>query len=198
MIKKWEAALIAGLICTIILSTASFSSDCKNIREDVFRVHILANSDSTEDQELKLKVRDKLQSYCLDMFKECESSYEAQALAQNNLDIIQTQVQNTVYENGYDYGVSIEVGNEYFSTRDYENFTLPAGQYKALVVKLGKAEGKNWWCCLYPTVCINAASENNSPDDVLNSSELEIVENKEKYEVRLWIVELFESIKEKF
>lgn len=107
-------------------------------------------------------------------------------------------MQNTVYENGYDYGVSIEVGKEYFSTRDYENFTLPAGQYKALVVKLGKAEGKNWWCCLYPTVCINAASENNSPDDVLNSSELEIVENKEKYEVRLWIVELFESIKEKF
>lgn len=194
MIKKWEAALIAGLICTIILSIASFSADCKSIREDVFRVHILANSDSEEDQALKLKVRDELQIYCLDMFKECESSYEAQALAQSSLNAIQTQVQNTVYENGYDYCVSVEVAKEYFSTRDYEDITLPAGQYKALVVKLGKAQGKNWWCCLYPTVCINAAAE-NSPSDVLDSSELEIVENKPKYEIRFFIVELFESIK---
>ena len=194
IIKKWEFSLIAGLIISILLSTLSFSFSYNGIRENVFRIHILANSDSDYDQKIKLAVRDELQLCAIEMFSNCESTEQAIETGKQNCDIFCDIANKKLEQLNCNYSASVCVDKEYFNTRQYESFTLPAGNYDALVVSLGEAEGKNWWCCLYPTVCVNASSENQQAENVMNDEQLDIIENEPKYHFRFKLVELIESI----
>ncbi|MGN0114561.1 MAG: stage II sporulation protein R [Acutalibacteraceae bacterium] len=193
--KPWEKALALGLIVTIALSCISFSAECENIREDVLRLHILANSDSEKDQQLKLKVRDEILKISGDIFDGCKSLADAQNAAKQKMPQIIKTAQDTVKSYGYDYTVSASLAKSYFDTRHYDNYTLPAGIYNAVRVIIGNGNGHNWWCVMYPSLCLPAACDNY--DTALDENERDIVENYPKYEIKFKSVEIFEWLKSK-
>lgn len=195
ILKDWEKALAAGLIISLLLSLISFSAECKNIRRDVLRLHILANSDSAYDQELKLAVRDEILAVSEDIFDGAADIDDALEKAEQNKDVFLAAADQVIRERGADYPVSLEIAKTHFDTRHYDTYTLPAGDYTALRVKIGKAKGHNWWCVMYPTLCLPACT---NYDEALDSGEQEIIENYPKYEIRFKTVELFEQIKSFF
>ena len=190
-----------AFVLTVIYSVIPFQAECEQISEEVFRLHILANSDSAEDQALKLKVRDALLEYTDMLFDKAADSDEAENIARENLKTLQTVAQNVVYENGYDYKVNAQVVKMYFNTRYYDNYTMPAGIYDALRITVGDGKGHNWWCVMYPPLCIPAAekveSDEQAAEDYFEAEELDIMKNPDKYEVRFKCVELFRGLREK-
>lgn len=192
--KRIEASVLAGFLLTLIFTClVGFSGTCETLREDVLRLHILANSNSEEDQALKLKVRDRLLEETPALFGSAASKEEAEAAAKANIKRLTEVAQEEIARNGYDYPVTISVGKQYFSTREYETFTLPAGTYDAIQVKIGAAEGKNWWCVMFPMLCVPASMD--QPEDVFTEEQAEVVENQQKYEVRFKVVEVFEDLR---
>lgn len=186
-----KSACIA-FVLTVIYSVIPFEAQCSEISEDVFRLHILANSDSEEDQSLKLKVRDEVLEYTEDLFNSASSKEEAEKIISDNLQSISNVAYCTLLENGYDYTVTAEITNMYFATRYYEGFTLPSGMYDALRITIGEGGGHNWWCVMYPSICISSAQEkDDKAKEVLDDGEYDIV-RKEQYQYKFKIVEMFE------
>ena len=128
------------------------------IYDTVVRLHVLANSDSEQDQALKLQVRDEVLRVTGPMLKDCKSRDEAVAVLQEHGDEIRDAAQAVVKAQGYDYPVSILLGKEQYPTRNYENCCFPGGTYVSMRVCIGEAEGQNWWCVLFPPLCLSAAS----------------------------------------
>lgn len=191
--KNIERGILIGLICAVILSFSGFDSACDSLRQNVLRLHILANSDNLADQEIKLKIRDEILK-TTDIFEECTDLDSALLAAEKQKKNIEKTAKKVLEENGLDYDVSVEIGDSYFTTREYDDFTLPAGNYKSLIVKLGKAEGKNWWCVLFPAVCVPSAAKHSLKESASQKSS-EIAENPEGYKIRFKTVELYEEIK---
>ena len=129
------------------------------IYDNVLRLHVLANSDSSEDQALKLEVRDRILEETATLFKDCKTKDEAREAVESNLDKIREIAEQTVREAGYEYGVSVSLGEEEYPTKNYEECCVPAGEYLSLRVMIGEAEGENWWCVLFPPLCLDAAGE---------------------------------------
>ena len=129
------------------------------IYDNVLRLHVLANSDSSADQALKLEVRDRILRETATLFKDCKTKDEAREAVESNLDKIREIAEQTVREAGYDYGVSVSLGEEEYPTKNYEECCFPAGEYLSLRVMIGEAEGENWWCVLFPPLCLDAAGE---------------------------------------
>lgn len=183
----------------LIDSFSSFSANCDSIRENTLRLHILANSDSPKDQEIKLKVRDRILKESGNLFYFDDGILNAKEKAKNNLTAIENIAKDELAKLGVESDVSAELTNMFFDTRVYDSFTMPAGRYDALRIKIGKADGKNWWCVLYPRLCLPTASKNN--EGILNSvftqDEVSILESKPKYEIRFYAVEVFQKIKNK-
>ena len=146
--------IISLLILFIIISAISYASTVsENIADSVFRLHVIANSDSEEDQQLKLKVRDALLSYMNTLSSNCNTKEEAIQIATQHQNEFQTIAENVIVENGYNYPVQIKINNFYFPTKSYGDISLPAGYYDALRVEIGNAKGKNWWCVMFPSLC---------------------------------------------
>lgn len=138
----------------ILISAHSYANAVSNdLSTAVFRLHVIANSDSSEDQSLKLKVRDNLLEYMNSISSECKTKTEAIKLAEENIAIFKQIAQKTVMENGYNYPINISIGNFYFPTKFYGDISLPSGYYDALKVEIGEAKGKNWWCVMFPSLC---------------------------------------------
>ncbi len=191
--KKTETVILISLIISIILSSfGAFASDCEKICDNVLRLHILANSDSAQDQALKLRIRDKILESSGEIFNSDSDLKTAVNSAQENLEKIERIAHDEIQKSGYDYTVTAYLTDMYFETRKYEDFTLPAGNYKAVRIEIGKAEGKNWWCVLFPALCLPASSQNTSISEVLSQSQQEIIESP-KFEAKFFI---FEAIKE--
>ncbi|MGN0470486.1 MAG: stage II sporulation protein R [Acutalibacteraceae bacterium] len=191
--KLMFKAVCCALVISMLLSVTGFCGACDDIQSEVFRLHIIANSDSKDDQNLKLYVRDGILEYTEELFKSCKNKEQSVQTARDNIDLIKDKAQSLVYEYGYDYPVDAYVTNMSFNTRVYNEFTLPAGQYEALRIVIGDGNGKNWWCVLYPAVCVPSA-EGNELNSVLNENEQDIVENSVNYQVKFKIVEVFEYI----
>ena len=138
------SALIALIIC-LTASITGFEGKCQDLRDNVLRLHIIANSDSETDQALKLKVRDALIDSKVVDFDSCTNLLEAKEKAKAELKTITEIAQNEISKNGFNYNVEVLVDKSYFETRVYDNFTLPAGEYDSVIVKIGAAKGKNWW-----------------------------------------------------
>ena len=154
----------AMLIATVML--AAFPTDAEaQIYEDTIRLHILASSDSAEDQELKIAVRDRVLLEYGEILKNGGSFEEAKSLAENLLPQIEKTAEELIVELGFDYSVSATLTEEWYETREYEEFTLPAGYYTSLRVIIGEGEGKNWWCVMYPPLCMELACEDAPKDD---------------------------------
>ena len=188
-----KSACIA-FVLTVIYSMIPFRTECKEISDEVFRFHILANSNEDYDQQLKLKVRDKVLLYTESLFEKARSKEEAENLISNNLQDICNTAQKEVTDNGYDYTVTAQITKMYFTTRTYESYTLPSGMYDALRITIGSGEGHNWWCVMYPSICISSEkSQDEAAKETFNDNQYDIVKN-EKYEYKFKIVEIFEKI----
>ena len=177
-------------------SVVSFASGCAEVRRDVLRLHVVGASDSGFDQSLKLKVRDAVLEKGGELFDGTVTADEAEKIITPRIDELKAVAQSVLRENGCDYKVDIQVGEEYFATRCYEKFTMPAGVYNAVRVNIGSAEGKNWWCVMFPPLCLPAASA--EADAFFTDEEMKIVSSSPKYEPRFKIVEIYESIKNKY
>ncbi|MCM1363993.1 MAG: stage II sporulation protein R [Faecalibacterium sp.] len=197
-VKLFETAAFFAFIIAVILSMADFEGDCKNIRQEVLRLHVIANSDSFDDQLLKLKVRDCVLEEGKSIFGASQTKQSAESVIISNIELLRNAAQEEINRSGYDYSVSVEVGKSRFPTKTYGDVTLPAGEYDAVRVVIGEGSGKNWWCVMFPPLCLPAAGENVKLDDVMSEDELKLVESDPKYEVRFWLVEKFEQLKEKF
>lgn len=192
--------IFSFLFILILDSFSTFAAQCADIRENVLRLHILANSDSVEDQELKLRVRDRILQETDSLFYLSDSLETAEEKAQESLPRIEEIARDELLKWGCNDEVQAELTHMFFDTRVYEDFTMPAGYYDAVRVTIGDAKGHNWWCVLYPALCVPAASEDGEAAlaRTLTEGEREIVESKPEYEVRFYAVELFERVKDFF
>ena len=193
--KLFLKSLAFGLIISITLSLLNLSANCTDIQERVFRLHILANSDSDEDQNLKLELRDEILKYTETLYANAENRNEAKSITQTHLNEINKFAQDFIYSKGYKYKVHSEVINMYFTTRNYDKYTLPAGYYDALRIVIGEGKGHNWWCVMFPPLCLPAAENKIQIENSFTSGENELIENGIKYEYKFKIVELFYDIK---
>lgn len=197
-ILKIEASVLAALLIACILNISSFSEECRNIRTKMLRMHVIANSDSAEDQDLKLKVRDAVLAEGKEIFDGSVTAEEAQSKILPETERLHKAALDVIEKEGFEYDVKITVGSEYFNTRTYDNsVTLPAGYYTAVKVIIGEGEGHNWWCVMFPPMCLPAAVKECELSDVLEKDEVEIVEGGDKYSFKFKIVEIFEKISEK-
>lgn len=186
---KWMRAIACGLLLAFLFQTVSFSKTCEGIERSVLRVHILAHSDREEDQALKLLVRDAVTEAGAGLLNGVTDSTEARKRLQEVLPKLQQVAQTCVNEQGYDYTVTAEVTEMYFTTRTYGDYTFPAGYYDAVRFVIGNGEGRNWWCVMYPPLCVSAATDKQSLDDVLNDGEQQTVKGGKRFAVRFKIVE---------
>ena len=151
---KHILAIITLFIIFILATTISYSSKVfAGLENNIFRLHILANSDSEEDQALKLLVRDGILDYMKEINKNSTNKDLTIENTKDNLDEIKARCEQILRQNSSDYEVSVEIGNFYFPTKYYGNISLPAGYYDALRIKIGEAQGQNWWCSLFPPLC---------------------------------------------
>lgn len=196
-------AVAMALVLALTFSLCGFAGECGRIRERVLRLHILANSDSEEDQQLKLQVRDAVVAASAGLFDGAEDESEALERAREQLPLLEKTARQIIADAGYDYDVEISLCNMYFTTRFYdgvnggESVTLPAGMYDAVRIVIGEGAGRNWWCVVFPPLCVSAAQESGDSatlDDVLDPEQEEIVTEPGKYEVRFKIVEIFEDL----
>ena len=191
--KRLEISVLLAFVFSVLLSMAALNTECAEIRSSVLRMHVLANSDSEEDQALKLQVRDRLLEISREIYSHAATREEAIRQTNTHLQLLQEEAQKVVVLRGYDYRVSVALENSYFTTRTYGDVTLPAGNYQALRVVIGEGEGHNWWCVMFPPLCISAASEDEAQlSEVLTPEQMELVET-DGYEVRFKCVELYEE-----
>lgn len=125
----------------------------REIAREVIRLHVVANSDSEEDQALKLEVKEEILGLLRDRLNKDDTIGMAQQTLRDSLNEVETAAARYIRDKGYDYGVNAELGTCYFPVKEYGDMTFPAGEYKALKVNIGDSAGKNWWCVMYPTLC---------------------------------------------
>ena len=201
-IRRLELALAAALIVSLGLSAAGaapVARDCASIQQKVVRLHILANSDSDADQAQKLRVRDRVLAETGDALAHTTSRAEAEAALTAMLPQVEAAAEAQLRADGSADRVHAELTDMYFDARTYDGGTMPAGTYRALRLTIGKGEGHNWWCVVFPPMCLSAAMapsvDTESLDDVLTPGELELVTHPERFEVRLKVVEWWETVK---
>lgn len=192
--------LSGGLVLAIVLSNfVSFIRDGRRydkLRGSVLRLHILANSDSEEDQRLKLCVRDALLEKSDELFGDSDSLEEAEAAAQAAIPGIIKTAEDTLRSQGCTSKVKAELTDMHFDERTYGDITMPAGDYRALRVTIGAAEGHNWWCVMYPPLCIPSASavRSEGEEEYFEDEELEIMYKPKKYRIRFAVWDRIKSI----
>ena len=150
-----------------------------DIAKSVFRLHVIANSDSKEDQDLKYKVRDNLLKYMKEICSNCENKDEAIKLVTEQQEKFKQIAIHTIRDEGYSYDVNISIGNFEFPTKDYGDISLPAGYYDALRVEIGEAKGQNWWCVMFPPLCFVDVTSGIVPDE--SKEQLENTLSEEEY-----------------
>lgn len=153
-------AMLAGAAAAVLLGSFSvFARQCEELPDRLFRLHILANSDSEEDQRLKYQLRDFIMGDMEYIFEGCSTSQEAKEAAKTALPEIAEKAQRFLHEKGCDQTVTVSVENTYFTTRRYGSLVVPAGNYDALRIVIGEGEGQNWWCVMFPPLCLGAVEE---------------------------------------
>ncbi|MEG2039448.1 MAG: stage II sporulation protein R [Oscillospiraceae bacterium] len=189
--RKIDLACLIGLILTISISgITTFAGDCNNIRQEVLRFHVMANSDSEADQKIKLAVRDAVIEQTDILFEQVDNKQAAEKMAKEKLPQIEAVAKAELVRHGSTDSVKAELVNMYFNTRIYPEFTLPAGKYDAVRVTIGQGKGKNWWCVVFPSMCIGVAEDKM---DGFTNAEKQIIQAKPVYEPRFAIIEFLEK-----
>lgn len=203
--KKFIPVMIIGLIISMAVSSY-FNRVESALSDNVLRLHVIANSDSDFDQQLKLKVRDKILQRSDSIFSKKSDISEAKKNIKDNIEEIEKIACAEVAANGCDYPVKVTFGKSDFPTKAYGNVTLPAGTYEALKVEIGEAKGKNWWCVMFPPLCfVDASSPEMSAEamamlkDNLSEDEYALITNSENknVEIKFKAYEIWQSGKNK-
>ncbi len=196
MYKRLLVATFSLIALTIVLSMLPIHGESE-LYTNVLRLHVIANSDSEEDQELKLKVRDAVLAKSEEILRGAASRDEAARRISAAEDSLRECALRVVRKEGYSYGVSIQLGEEEYPTRSYESCCFPAGEYLSLRIKLGDAEGKNWWCVLFPPMCLSAAGDSAEGfiEAGLSGEQYNIITQTDspKYKVRFKLLEALEN-----
>lgn len=180
--SKVKMVIILSFLLFLYTTICAFSyaqNVSTDIANSVFRLHVIANSDSKEDQDLKYKVRDSLINYMNSICANCENKQDAINLVTEHKDDFKQIALDTIKDNGYPYDVNISIGNFSFPTKDYGDISLPAGFYDALRVEIGEAKGQNWWCVMFPPLCFVDVSSGIVPEE--SKEELEDNLSEEEY-----------------
>lgn len=157
-LKQWELALMFGILCAMVAG-AWLQQEQNDLASQVIRFHVIANSDSQDDQALKLAVRDRVLEQAETLYPEGATLEEARQALEEHLELLSETGQAVVEEWGCDYPVTAQMEQCWFPTKEYGEFALPAGDYTALRVVIGAGKGQNWWCVAFPPLCLGAASE---------------------------------------
>lgn len=195
--KSILIALVAAVAAMMLSGFSAFAAQSADIRAKVFRLHILANSDSAADQALKLKVRDRILAESGTLFAGSSDKAQVVTEAKAALPRIRKIAAEEIKAEGYDYAVHVQVTNMYFNTRTYGNVTLPAGNYDALRITIGSGNGHNWWCVLFPPLCLPSAEGEEKLEENLTPAEAKTVKDggKPTVVVKFKTLEVFESIR---
>ena len=185
--KKILLPIIMILASTLFIAVMPTDAEAA-IYEDTVRLHILANSNSTEDQALKLALRDSILDRYGKTLSAFESIEDAERELSDTLVDIEAFADSKIKELGYDYKTDVTLTNEWYETRQYESFSLPCGYYSSLKIVIGEGAGENWWCVMYPPLCLDAATSSKSYSD---AEELLI---SKKYNVKFKVLELISEI----
>ena len=192
--RRGIRAVTLALVLCLTLSVCQLHGTCEGVRENVVRLHILANSDTVEDQALKLKVRDAVLAVSADWQDTAATPEEALALAEERLPQLKAVAENVVAAEGYDYPVTAQVCRMYFTTRQYDTITLPAGTYDAVRLSIGAGEGQNWWCVMYPPLCVGAATDRKQATALWTDTQQNLVQGGDRYVVKFKVVEWAQKI----
>ena len=157
-LKTWEMALLLG-VAIALFATSWASCRQQELETRVVRLHVLANSDSAQDQALKLDVRDAVLAQASMYLTHCHSTQQAKEVLSQHLQPLADTAAQTIAQIVYDYAVKVSLERTYFPTKVYADFSLPAGEYQGLRVEIGRAEGHNWWCVVFPPLCFSSVSE---------------------------------------
>jgi stage II sporulation protein R len=203
-IKKIEISLIIGFILTLIIQNfISVAKTESSIQSNILRFHILANSDSDEDQNIKIKIRDEIINASKEenWFENCDTIEKTKTASDNYLKTAQKIADNVLKENGFDYLSKAEIVYMDFEERKYDDISVPSGNYLTFRISLGEGEGHNWWCVLYPQMCLPCAQEVSADeqaiDEFFDDDEIDMLYNPEKYRFRLKCVEIFRKLLDK-
>ena len=199
MPKRFYVAIVILLIAMMALSFLPVHGE-RDIYDTVVRLHVLANSDTEEDQALKLKVQDGVLEAAASYIGGCATQAEAVEALTAHLTDLEAAALSVVQSEGYDYPVTVLLGEEDYPTRTYESCAFPAGTYVSLRVLIGEGEGQNWWCCLFPPLCLSAATAKEDNEDAflqvgLTKEQYGIITETEntQYKVRFKILEVLED-----
>ena len=188
-------ALVCGFVLAALCSFFPFAAACGQLPRDVVRLHVVANSNGAEDQAVKLLVRDAVLEEAARWYQGAGSMEEASSQLCTHLQSIAGAALQVLGEQGVDYSATAQMTEMYFPTRDYGDFRLPAGRYRTLRVTLGEGAGKNWWCVVFPSLCLPAATQEEALL-TLPEGERQVVEGGQEVQVKLKAVELWESLRE--
>ena len=203
-LKRFLVLIILFSIYVFICAFSYVNAISANISSSVFRLHVIANSDSAEDQNLKYLVRDALIDYMNSVSKNSNSKDEAISIAYQHKSDFYKIAKKVIDDNGYDYNVNISIGNFTFPTKNYGDISLPAGYYDALKVEIGNASGQNWWCVMFPPLCFVDISTGIVPEDSketikdsLHTEEYNLINNAQTADVKFKfkLLEFFQNIK---
>lgn len=203
--KKFKIITILFLLFCIYIFISAYSyvsAISDNLYNSVFRLHVIANSDSQEDQNLKYIVRDNLINYMNEKSKDFSSKEDVISYSKEHISDLKQIAEDTIKSQGFNYPVTVEIGNYEFPTKNYGDISFPSGFYDALRVKIGNAKGKNWWCVMFPPLCFISTSTGIVPDsskeslkENLSEENYKIVSDSEETDIaiKFKIIELFES-----
>lgn len=194
--KKLIASFSIALVLVTIISVCRDVCEIERMTDKLIRLHVVADSDSEYSQTLKLRVRDDVLDYVSGLAEGCTSKSEAEDVILSHISDIERVSQNTLRENGCEDNVKVSYEKALVDRREYDGFTLPQGIYSALCIRIGRAQGKNWWCVLYPSLCTSCAVDIDELDG-FSDEELTVIKTPEKVKYKLALFELFEKLRSK-
>lgn len=193
-IKIWELSLLFGL-CVSLCTGLWAHAQQQELSSQLVRLHIIAESDSDEDQALKLKVRDRILEFLTPSLEEAESVADAKSIITQNLDNLCKTAEGTMSDEGHTPAAKASLSVESYPTRMYDGFSLPAGDYLSLRIILGEGKGHNWWCVVFPPLCTTAVEDCEMFSELSDEASELIVAEDSEYRLRFRIIELFELLR---
>lgn len=197
--KKKVLIFFVSAIFVLVFTAASYSCGFgEDLENSVIRLHVLANSDSAEDQALKLRVRDRILKDGRELFKNAKSEEEARRILSENRDFLENSARDEIFSAGFDYPVALNMGKYDFPMKVYENYAFPSGEYEAVRVEIGKAEGQNWWCVMFPPLCfVDGTVDEEKAEETLRSAltadEFDVISASGGVDLRFKVVDVFQS-----
>lgn len=194
-LKIWELSMITALAISILCGFM-LNNDQRELSEKMIRLHVMANSDTYEDQELKMQVRDAILDEIAALTAGAADKSDAERIIKENLNTVTNCAEKKIRSMGKSYSVTAEVTRENFPTRYYDTFSLPAGEYTSLRVEIGEGRGHNWWCVVFPPICTAAAISSDTAAISLSDDEISLITKESgEYVIKFKAMEIVERIK---